>query len=268
MILIIDKVYKKLLLSQIIAWTIVICTPFLFLNSFRVEIRQVLSIALLLYGFTFFHLEGSVKKFLFFAILASSSHFSSIFASLLILTIYLLIGRIKEKNMNIAIIMVMILYFFILIIPSTVFINIVSSFINAFSFISFVTKYSAYLESLEPLPIIKILIYTFMSILAALISIKVKDYSFKRLVLLFFLGNFVLIIFKDFAPMSRLFFYFSVLQLIIIPKIVKIVKPTTITVALIFLFYIIQFVYGLYYITPYGEYAFLPYKGLIMEVFK
>ncbi|MGC8771839.1 MAG: EpsG family protein, partial [Brevinematia bacterium] len=107
MILIIDKVYKKLLLSQIIAWTIVICTPFLFLNSFGVEIRQVLSIALLLYGFTFFHLEGSVKKFLFFAILASSSHFSSIFASLLILTIYLLIGRIKEKNMNIAIIMVM-----------------------------------------------------------------------------------------------------------------------------------------------------------------
>jgi len=75
-------------------------------------------------------------------------------------------------------------------------------------------------------------------------------------------------IFKKYEIVTRVFFYFSILQIVIVPFVTAKIKPKEFYFFLFAAIYLLQFVYGLYYITPYGEYAYLPYKGIISELFQ
>jgi len=75
-------------------------------------------------------------------------------------------------------------------------------------------------------------------------------------------------VFFLFGPISRVAYFFLTYLIISIPMISNGFKQETIITYLLYIFLFFSFLYGLFYITPYGDYAFLPCKSVIFRVFK
>jgi hypothetical protein len=261
----INKIFKSQIDKQIWAWFVYISLPFLFLNSFGVEIRQVLALSIFLYGTTFLYVENSLKKYLIFSILASLAHYSAILGSLFLLIAYSFLKLLNPKIVTL--ILLLLLPFGLLF--SNFFLSLLSTVLSlSVNIFPFLNKYQNYLVNPETTPLIKSLIYLLIPTILGLISMKAQDDAVKMSVNLTLIGTLFLLVFRDFAPASRIAYYFLIMQVIIFPNLIKIIKPRFFVGWILALFLSLQFLYGLYYITPNGNFAFLPYKGLILEVFK
>jgi len=234
--------------------------PTFFLNSFGVEIRQVLAVAILLYAISLL-LKGNTKKSLIFFALSISSHYSAVFAVIIIFVLYGLFKFLKNKK-NITFSLLGLLLFLALIIPYGA-INL-----SSLSSIIPIEKYQYYFTQTMPVPFLELLIYNLLAFIALFVGIKSKDNEKKFIVFLFIAGVLLLNLLKNYEIVTRIFFYFSILQIILIPFIVSKIKPREVCFLLFIAIYFLEFIYGLYYITPYGEYAYLPYKGIVSELFQ
>ncbi|MDD5638886.1 MAG: EpsG family protein [Candidatus Pacebacteria bacterium] len=235
--------------------------PTFFLNSFGVEIRQVLAVAILLYAISLL-IKGDVKKSLIFFALSISSHYSAAFATIIILILYFLFNKFLKNKKNITFALLGLLLFLTLLIPYGVInLSVLSSIIP-------IEKYQSYFIQTSPVPFLELLIYNLLAFVALFVAAKSNDKEKKFIVFLFAVGVLLLNILKNYEVVTRIFFYFSILQIIFVPFIVGKIKPREICFLLFTAIYLLEFVYGLYYITSYGDYAYLPYEGIVTELFQ
>ncbi len=254
---------------QIVAWIIYISLPFLFLNSFGVAIRQSLAISILLYAFSFLYYFNNKKLFLILSLLSGFVHYSAFIGSTFLYLVYYFLHKL---NLSIYCKRKLLIILFSSVILSLL-LPIHSLITNVLVYLSqwipFLEKYASYLTETENLPSIKLIVYLLISFTALVVSTKIKNKEIIDFSIFFVIGTLFLFLFKNFSPASRIYFYFSMLQLFLIPKIIEHLKPKLIIYFTVFIFYFLQFIYGLFFIDPaYGNYAFLPYKGLIIEIFK
>ena len=266
-VLFIDLTIRKLpSKQQFLAWIIYISLPFLFLNSFGVEIRQSLAISILFYAFSNLYYSNNKKLFFILSLLSGFAHYSAFIGSVVLYLVYFFL-----YNLNLSAKRKLLILFFafsmLSIFSSTndLIVNVIKYLLSWFQFLE---KYSSYFIEAEKLPVIKLVIYIFISFIALAVSMRVNNKEVVDFSLFFVTGILFLFIFKDFSPASRIYMYFSILQIILIPKIIEYIKPKVFVYSVYFLFYFTQFIYGLFYIDPQGNYSFLPYKGLILEIFK
>ncbi len=266
-VLFIDLTIRKLpSKQQFLAWIIYISLPFLFLNSFGVEIRQSLAISILFYAFSNLYYSNNKKLFFILSLLSGLTHYSAFIGSVVLYLVYFFL-----YNLNLSAKRKLLILFFafsmLSIFSSTndLIVNVIKYLLSWFQFLE---KYSSYFIEAEKLPVIKLVIYIFISFIALAVSMRVNNKEVVDFSLFFVTGILFLFIFKDFSPASRIYMYFSILQIILIPKIIEHIKPKVFVYSVYFLFYFTQFIYGLFYIDPQGNYSFLPYKGLILEIFK
>jgi len=234
--------------------------PTFFINSFGVEIRQVLAVAILLYALSLL-IKGNVKKSLIFFTLAVLSHYSAIFAVIIIFILYGLFKLLKNKK-NLILELVGALIFLTLFLPYGL-INL-----SPFAVIVPIEKYQWYFTQTSPVPFLELLIYNLVAFIAFFLAVKANDREKKFIIFLFAIGVLILNILKNYEIVTRIFFYFSILQIIFIPFIVHKIQPREVCFLLFIAIYSLQFIYGLFYVTPYGDYAYLPYKGMITELFQ
>ena len=255
---------RKYSLNYIFSIFIFICAPFLFLNAFGVELRQVLALIIFLYGALKLIFERNIRMYIIFSVISFFIHFSVIFAFLFILLFY----KIKLlKNRYI----ILLLYFFsiITILNQEMTLKALSNlYLNLISLVEvpFLLKYSLYFQNISPISWIKYGAYNMLGILHILAFFKlkrvdVKEAKYKNLIILFVYGIIFINLFSFSGPLTRIAFYFQVFQLVTIPYIINKIKPKNIVFIIMVYLYFFQFIYGLNYISPSGYKIFLPYRG-------
>ena len=246
---------------------IYICIPFLFLSSYGVEIRQLLALSIMFVAF-YYLFNFSYKKFFFLSLIAFFAHYSSIIIFIVIVFIFYFFKKINKIKVFILLILNIIIFLLVLIYP-----NIFDSIIKLiFSKLFMHTKYSNYLIVIDRVSILKLLIYNLMSICVLFLLynkfnfIKHKKEIYYSIIF-FSIGTIFLDILNLHNSSTRILYYFFILQIIFVPYIVKLFKEKSLIAEVIILFYLIQFIYGLTYISPFGNRVFLPYKGFYVSIF-
>ncbi len=238
---------------------IYLMVPSFFINSFGVELRQSLALAVLFFSFTFL-LSDRTRGFLLFLLLSASIHLSSLIAAMLILPSYFILKKSLKKHGSKTIFVIL-------------FALLILSFLIPYNLLNFsmlkvivpIQKYRSYLGHFDPVPFVDLLVNNFLSILSLVTLEKTKNQKIIYVCALFSIGVIFLNIFKGYQVVSRIFFYFSIFQIVFIPFLMSKIKPRQISYILFTCFYIFQFIFGLFYLSPYGDYPYLPYKGLIMQ---
>lgn len=264
----IKKVFPKADKNYIFAWLSFICFPFMFLNSFGVELRQVFANFVFLYS-SISWISGERKKSIIFFIVSILSHYSAIFAVFLWLISITLFKTFFYKIKNKGAIA------FFMLITSLILSQYIRDFITFIlqvlpSIIPVKEKYISYFLEEEANPISKLFVFNIIGLINALLIDRInKDYYFKIYSFYFTIFGIVLMnLFFSFGPVSRIAYYFLSYLIISIPMISNGFKQGTIIAYLLYIFLFSSFIYGLFYITPYGDYAFLPCKSVICRVFK
>jgi len=245
---------------------IFICAPFLFLNAFGVELRQVLAFLVFLYGALKLIFERNIRMYIIFSAVSFFMHFSVVFAFLFILLFY----KIKLLK-NRCIILLLYLFSTIIILNQGLTLKILSNlYLNLISVVKlpFLLKYSLYFQGINSISWIKYGVYNMLGALHILTLFKskridIKEAKYKNLIVLFVYGVIFINLFSFSAPLTRIAFYFQIFQLLTIPYIIKKIKPKDIVFVTVVCFYFLQFVYGLNYISPSGYKIFLPYRGYL-----
>ena len=243
-----------------------ISIPFLFLSSYGVEIRQLLAISIMFVAL-YYLFNNLYKRFYVFSFLAFLAHYTSIVIAIISLFAYIINKKIKNKKKVISSLLIIniLLFMLSLFIPS-VFDLLIKNSLN----LMLDTKYIGYFLGVSPVPILKLFIYNAMSIIILFLLYKkfsLFDNSIYHAIIFFSLGVILFDILSSHNSSTRILYYYFIFQIIFIPYILKIFKDKQIVFLLIILFYLSQYIYGLLYISPFGDRVFLPYKGFYIELF-
>jgi len=263
-------IIKRYSVNYAFSMFIFICTPFLFLNAFGVEFRQVLALIVFLYGALKLLFENNMRMYIIFSAISFLTHFSSIFGFLFLLLFYKT-TFLKNRYIILALYTFSITIFLkqelVAKILAGLYLRLVS-----LTKLPFLLKYAGYFQNIEPINWIKCVIYNILGMLhiLALFRLKgvdIKEIKYKNLIVLFVYGVIFISLFSFSGPLTRIAFYFQVFQLVTIPYIIKKIKPKNIVFIIMvyfyFLQYFLQFIYGLNYISPSGYKIFLPYRGYL-----
>jgi len=162
------------------SFSLYLMIPTFFLNSFGIEIRQILAIAILLYALSLL-LKGKLKKSLIFFALAVVSYYSAIFAVIVIFISYVLFNKLFKNKKNFTLAVVGFLILITLLLPYG------SIDLGALFSIFPVAKYQQYLLQISPVSFLELLIYNLLAFIALFVALKSKEA--KRENSLFFVFN-------------------------------------------------------------------------------
>ena len=259
---------KKYSVNYTFSMFIFICTPFLFLNAFGVEIRHVLAFLIFLYGALKLIIEDNIRMYIIFSAISFFIHFSIIFVFLFLLLFYK-ITLLKNRYIILALYIFSIVLFLKQELVAKILTDLYLKLISLIR-LSFLLKYAGYFQSVEPISWIKCVIYNMLGMLHILAvfrfkKVDIKETKYKNLIVLFVYGVIFINLFSFSSPLTRIAFYFQIFQLLTIPYIIKKIKPKNIVFLIMVCFYFLQFIYGLNYISPSGYKIFLPYRGYLGE---
>jgi len=243
-----------------------ISIPFLFLSSYGVEIRQLLAISIMFVAL-YYLANNSYKRFYILSLLAFLTHYTSIVIAIISLFAYIINKKIENKKQVILSLLIINIIVFIL---SLFFPNVFDLLIKNSLNLMVDTKYLGYFLGISPVPILKLLIYNTMSIVILFLlykKISLFNNSIYYAICFFSLGVILFDILSNHNSSTRIVYYYFIFQIIFIPYILKIFKDKQIVFSLIILFYLSQYIYGLLYISPFGDRVFLPYKGFYVDLF-
>jgi len=257
---------KKFSVNYSFSMLIFICSPFLFLNAFGVELRQTLAVVLFFYASLKLIFENSVKTYFIFTVLLTSIHFSAVFASLLLLLLYK-INFFKNRH----VIFMLFIFSVLGLVEHALITQILSSiYFKLISILNFpfLQKYANYFLNTEPINWLKYIFYNVLGLFHLLLLFRIKKLNIGEekyiiLIKLFIFGVILINIFSFSGPLSRIAFYFQVFQIITIPYIIKKIKPKEVVFIGIVYIYLLQLIVGLNYISPSGYKIFLPYRGYL-----
>jgi len=257
---------KRYSVNYAFSMFIFICAPFLFLNAFGVELRQVLAFLVFLYGALKLIADGNIKMYIILSALSFFMHFSVVFAFPFLLLFY---KAIFLKNRYI--ILALYIFSIIIFLEQGLVVKILTDLYLKLILLvrlTFLLKYAGYFQNIEPISWIKCVIYNILGMLHILMlfrlkKIDIKETKYKNLIVLFVYGVIFINLFSFSGPLTRIAFYFQIFQLLTIPYIIKKIKPKDIVFITVVCFYFLQFIYGLNYISPFGYKIFLSYRGYL-----
>jgi hypothetical protein len=250
-----------------------ILVPACFLNLF-VEMREVSAVAIAFYATSLLrHKNIKLKKtrVLFFAILSIIFHYSAI----VYWVVFFLTYRFNVRRHSFFLHLV--LLSLSLLIPTSVLIN--GFHIIAYPFLP--AKYQGYfnifidMESqlAESGQILKSIIYTLMASFFSYCGASLEENDDAHMsVNLFVIGVVILNLTRAFSDISRLAYFFLILQIILFPLFLEKIKNQIQALwctYLVVIFYLAQFTWGLfYYSEETGSYIFLHYQNAIMSALR
>jgi hypothetical protein len=245
-----------------------ILIPNCFLNMF-VEMSQVCAIAIALYATSILRAKDkrySLVRVVVFAALSISFHYSAVVYWLIFLVAYKAIGRRYPTKIYLAVV------FSGLLIPTSVIIWVLR--ILAYPIVP--EKYQAFLDifarqgslSANPGELLKYFIYVLLAIVFVYWRSSVLDPEADPVSLnLFVIGVLLLNLSRSTPEISRLAYYFLIQQIILCPRLVEQVtgqiKRLLANYCLV-VFYLAQFVWGLFYYSPAEGYIFLHYRNAML----
>jgi len=244
--------------------------PSCFLNMF-VEMREVCAIAIVLYAMSL--LRGKKKyrfsRILGFGILSVLFHYSALVYWAIFLILYKPLKRTHSNATH------LLLIFSTLLIPS----SILGAVLRTVAFPLVPPKYQAYLELFtgqdavaDPAQLLKALIYVLLAICFVYWRSPARNKEADPVPLnLFVIGVLLLNLSRSNPVFSRVAYYFLIHQIVLFPECVAKIsgafKRLTATYGLV-LFYLAQFVWGLFYFSPDEGYVFLHYQNAIVSALK
>jgi hypothetical protein len=244
--------------------------PSCFLNMF-VEMREVCAIAIVLYAMSLLGREDkfTLSRILGFGILSVLFHYSALVYWAIFLTLYKVIKRTHSNATH------------LLLIISTLFIpaSTLSAILQTVAFPLVPPKYQAYVELFtgqdavaDPAQLLKSLTYVLLAICFVYWRSPARNKEADPVPLnLFVLGVLLLNLSRSNPVFSRVAYYFLINQIVLFPECVARItgafKRLTATYGLV-LFYLAQFVWGLFYFSPDEGYVFLHYQNAIISALK
>jgi transmembrane protein EpsG len=248
-----------------------ILIPSCFLNMF-VEMREVCAISIALYATSL--LRSRQRKFkltqmLAFATLSALFHYSAILYWVIFLIGYKAIRRTHSTFAYLFLIVST------LVIPTSTLTAILQTV--AYPFVP--AKYQAYLDMFasqdapaDPAQLLKSLIYVLLASLLVFFRAPARSKeSDPTLVNLFVVGVLLLNLSRSNAVFSRIAYYFLIQQIIVLPEVLTEIRGTVkrlTTAYCLVLFYLAQFVWGLFYFSSEEGYVFLHYQNAILSALK
>ncbi|MDI3545109.1 MAG: hypothetical protein PWP68_526 [Rikenellaceae bacterium] len=221
-------IIKNYSVNYALSFFILFCLPFLFLNAFGVEIRQVLALVIFTYGALQLIYKNKIKSFIILSLLATTIHFSAIFVFFIFIIFYKLkIFRNKY--------VVLLLYFLSLIflleqnLAFSITNNLFSTVSSILKFDIFL-KYFSYLNSEKEINWLKYAIYNILGLFHIIFIFLIKRFNYydtfyKGIILSVIYGVILINFFSFSPPMTRIAFYFQIYQIIIIPYMINKIKP-------------------------------------------
>jgi hypothetical protein len=244
--------------------------PSCFLNMF-VEMREVCAIAIVLYAMSLLGREDkfTLSRILGFGILSVLFHYSALVYWAIFLTLYKVIKRTHSNATH------------LLLIISTLFIpaSTLSAILQTVAFPLVPPKYQSYVELFtgqdavaDPAQLLKSLTYVLLAICFVYWRSPARNKEADPVPLnLFVLGVLLLNLSRSNPVFSRVAYYFLINQIVLFPECVARItgafKRLTATYGLV-LFYLAQFVWGLFYFSPDEGYVFLHYQNAIISALK
>lgn len=236
------------------SYLIYLLIPSLFISSFSI-LRQGLALAILLYALSFLF-EDRKKEFVLLSFVSASFHYSAIIPAIMFIVCRSLFFKSYKT-----------IYYVIFLIVSCVlyFANTAPKLLGlAFG------RYAAYIELTHGVTILKIaVINLFIFILLAYRRQYVKNWADTYMLNLIVFGTFITNVFANFSPMTRLSYYFFIVQIVLMPKLIYSFKSNNarfMSLALVILYYLMMNSYALKFDNELDQYPKLtPYKNFFLN---
>lgn len=249
------------------AFFIWLTTPGFFLNTF-IEMRQMLSVAFFLLAVSFLireHRESLSRSGLFF-VLSVLTHYSSVF----VIPVFFIARKVASRKYPFVFYIVLLFFGF-----AMGAFGLTARLIKAAELV-IPQKYLHYLSYGANVPLLKIGVYISFALLLVVLSRHVsKSCRINSLLLnLFVVGVFILVASPS-HEISREAYYFLILQTVLVPNMlhslkIKFYEEKVILTYMFTMFYIIQYIYGLFLAMPEGteNFIFIPYKNVFFGTLK
>ena len=250
-----------------------ILIPSCFLNMF-VEMREVCAIALVLYATSLLNSNWSrfrLTKCVAAAALSVSFHYSALIYWIIFVVFRKLIRRQYSTGAYLSVILSSLL------IPTSVLIGAIRIGIYPFApakYRGFLEMFMRQDEGINAGQILKAVIYVSVAICFVLTrsrrdsedgSDKMKDVISLNL---FVIGVAILNLSRATAELSRLAYYFLIQQIVLFPSTLERINGYArrlLAAYCLFLFYLAQFAWGLFYYSPAAGYIFLNYRNVLLS---
>jgi len=189
-----------------ISFLLYLLIPSYFITSFSI-VRQGLALVIFLYALSFLLIDNNRFKFILISIVSCMFHYSAAIPSIMLL----LCEKIFNRNFKT-------IYYVLLVLISWVlyYANIAPILITlAYG------RYATYIEYTISVSSIKILVVNLFAF--AIIAYKrqyVKSVADTYMLNMLVVGTLITNIFADFLPMTRLSYYFFIVQIVLVPKII------------------------------------------------
>ena len=248
--------------------------PNCFLNMF-VEMREVCTVAIVFYATSILRSRQArfrILRTVAFAILSIFFHYSAILYWVLFLLLYKLMKRTYPARVYFAMIATSLL------VPVSLLTKLAQLAIYPFA----PAKYRSYIDmfinqNIESTPgqILKVLIYVLLALVFILWKSKARHQEGTSTresdpvpLNLFVIGVLIIAIARSVPEISRVAYFFLIQQIVIFPLLLDQVNGRVrklLTAYCIFLFYLGQFTWGLFYFSPEaGAYVFLHYRNAFL----
>lgn len=259
-----DQVKLSLLLFVLI--------PNCFLNMF-VEIRELCAIAIVFYATSILSSKDKkfrVVKILALAVLSVSFHYSAIVYWGILLILYKAVTRTYPTIVYLSLIISSVF------VPTSALIGIVHITLYPLAPAKYQAYFDMYMRQDSPLAgpaqLLKSVIYVLLAICFIFWRSSVRDRESDPVPInLFLIGVVILNLSRSTAEVSRLAFYFLIHQIVIFPLIVARVNGTIkrlLATYVLFLFYLAEFAWGLFYYSPEAGYVYLHYRNAILSALR
>jgi hypothetical protein len=244
--------------------------PSCFLNMF-VEMREVCAIAIVLYAMSSLRGKGKFKlwRILVFSILSMLFHYSAVVYWAIFLILYKAVKR-SYSNATHSLLIIS-----TLLIPASA----LGAILQTVAFPLIPPKYQAYLELftgqsavMDPGQMLKSLIYVLLAICFVYWRSPARNRVADPVPLnLFVIGVLLLNLSRSNPVFSRVAYYFLIHQIVLFPECLARIRGALTRLTAIYgvvLFYLAQFIWGLFYFSPDEGYMFLHYQNAIMSALK
>lgn len=211
--------YTKYIKTSLLFYLLI---PGLYLTSFS-TLRQSIAISIFFFAVYFLVFRNQKSKFIFYGVVASLFHYSAVFPTLIVFIFY----KVFKVNYSIY------LYISLIVLSITLWKIGFSTFM-----LSIVSgKYAAYLDMPRDVSIYKLLISNIFMVFIILYQKKsVQKIEDIILINLIFTGMLILNTFADFEHVTRMSHYFTIFQIIIVPKLIYLSKNQSVKMFLLLSF--------------------------------
>jgi len=246
--------------------------PGMYLNTY-IEMRQMLAVSIVGYTICVYTNNENKKLRLLLVLFSILVHYSAIIFWIL----FILIKDIKSKNQTCMLLFIsvftLVVAFFTRI--DILLFELIKLFIKNISILS---KYKGYIDQLLNNQIeivrgqyIKNIFFTIVGLfigIITLISKNEKNHTMKLMTNIYHIGVIILNLTMYMAPISRLFYYFGIFQIFLLPFAISKFKYTNIRFLLklfiVFIYFFI-FIHGIHYIDINGNYVFYNYSSYLFK---